>query len=61
VLDAGSYRARASVDAAGAAQLALTSAVDPVTGLQITRRFTLPASGTAFFRTTRSRTAPPTR
>lgn len=51
VLDSGTYRARTSVDAAGAAHLTLTSAVDPVTGLQITRRFTLPATGTAFFQT----------
>lgn len=51
VLDSGTYRAQASVDAAGAAHLTLTSAVDPVTGLQITRRFTLPSMGTAFFQT----------
>jgi hypothetical protein len=51
VLDSGTYRARLSVDAAGAAGLTLTSAVDRRTGLQTTRRFTLPAAGTAFFQT----------
>lgn len=48
VLDAGSYALVVEVDDAGTAVVDLTSGVDPVTGVQITRTFRLPGVGAGF-------------
>jgi len=48
VLDAGAYDVVTDVGVDGTATVKLTSGVDPVTGVQITRCFRLPAIGTTF-------------
>lgn len=48
VLDSGPYTLTSTLDEAGAATVELVSAIDPVTGIKIIRRFVLPATGTTF-------------
>jgi hypothetical protein len=48
VLDAGPYRVHSEVDSAGTASVRLVSGVDPRTGLQVTRGFSVPPAGVDF-------------
>ena len=48
VLDSGAYAVEAEVDAEGTATVELKSRADPTTGVQVERRFRLPAVGSAF-------------